>query len=443
MVEAFEIRVGDARKLLPAIPDESVQCVVSSPPYFGLRDYGTGSWAGGDPACKHRKSELRRGVNLRESAASTRGGANKIAEVGWISHAGTCPCGAVRADDQLGLEATGELYVTRMVALFAEVRRTLRKDGTLWLNMGDSYTASHGPGGSPGDKTTLAGTSKRRTPDDRRRTAFGLPEKSLIGMPWRLALALQADGWILRRDIIWAKPNPMPESVRDRPTTAHEYLFLFSKSGRYHYDAGQIMEPVTGGAHPRGHGLNPKAARGPAGWDRSAGAHHGMAGRYPQPNAPDKIKSPYGQGFTRRAGRLSREFVDRDAEHATRRKTTDAGERYGHTAGWRTREKQNPSFSAAITRLVMARNKRSVWTIATQPFRGAHFATFPEALVEPCILAGSRPGQLVLDPFAGSATVGVVALRYGRRFLGLELNEEYARMGRERVLGPLFTEVSK
>lgn len=213
----------------------------------------------------------------------------------------------------------------------------------------------------------------------------GFKAKDMVGLPWRTAFALQADGWYLRRDIIWSKPNPMPESVLDRPTTSHEYLFLLSKRGRYFYDADAIKESVSGNAHPRGNGVNPKA-KFPHGWDKE---NHGRAG-------------------------------------------------YG-----RFRPRQNASFSAAISGpLFSTRNRRSVWTIATQPYSEAHFATFPEALVEPCIRAGCPVGGTVLDPFMGSGTVALVAKKLGRDFLGIELKPEYIKMAWRRLKAeiPLFLE---
>jgi DNA modification methylase len=283
---------------------------------------------------------------------------------------------------QIGLERTPEEYVARMVEVFREVRRVLADDGTLWLNLGDSYAGS-GPSGA----SYQSETTKRRAAGDGTDGAFrisktlaargmtyadkkpipppGLKPKDLIGAPWRVAFALQSDGWWLRCEIIWHKPNPMPESVTDRPTKAHEQVFLLTKSDRYFYDAAAIAEP--------GSGRDPgnKTHRGP---EAFGGAH------------------------STRTGLVAIKASDK-------------------------------------------RSRRSVWTVPTQPFPEAHFATMPEALVEPCILAGSAPGDLVLDPFAGSGTVGVVAMRHGRRFLGLELNTDYAAMARRRIAGPLFAEI--
>jgi DNA modification methylase len=279
-------------------------------------------------------------------------------------------CGARRIDAQLGLERTPEEYVARMVEVFRDVKRVLADDGTLWLNLGDSYVGTSGAG-TRVDHTNTGGAGTRSTsarPAGMRPGADNpLKAKDLVGIPWRVAFALQADGWYLRSDIIWAKPNPMPESVTDRPTKAHEYVFLLAKSQRYYYDAAAIAEEALNTPGGRLNGNTKHAADWPAG---SAAEGRGL---------------------------------DRGGLRETR-------------------------------------NRRTVWTVATQPFSGAHFAVMPEALVEPCVLAGSAPGDIVLDPFAGSGTVGVVALRHGRRFIGCELNAEYAQMARRRVAGPLFAE---
>ncbi|AOY96874.1 site-specific DNA-methyltransferase [Cupriavidus sp. USMAA2-4] len=289
-----------------------VQCIVTSPPYWGLRDYGVGG--------------------------------------------------------QLGLEPTLREFLVNMVEVFDLARELLADGGTLWLNMGDGYVPCR---------------------DSR------VKSKDVTGQPWRLAFALQDAGWWLRQDIVWHKPNPMPESVRDRCTKAHEYLFLLTKSEKYFYDFEAMQEPVSGGAHARGNGVNPKAV--PSGWDTAAGGHRELKGRYPGT----------GVGFGR-----------------------------GYDKVAKPRAKQNASFSAAVAELVTTRNRRSVWTIPTQAFDGAHFATFPEALVEPCILAGSRPGDIVFDPFLGSGTVASVAQRLGRRWLGAELNPEYIALQAERTRQP-------
>lgn len=299
----WEIRQGRNLDRLAEMPDESVQTCITSPPYWGLRDYGE--------------------------------------------------------DDQLGLEPTPEEYVENMVAVFREVRRVLRDDGTLWLNLGDSYAS--GEVGRHDGRTKNSGYGARH-PGPRQSTKLntGLKPKDLVGIPWRVAFALQADGWYLRSDIIWHKPNPMPESVTDRPTKAHEYLFLLTKSPRYYYDADAIRE-------------------GTQEWSSAKGFS--------------------GAGQDQRTGGLAH--------------------RNGH--GHHSHESQS------------GRNKRTVWTVTTKPFSGAHFAVFPPDLIEPCVLAGCPEGGTVLDPFSGSGTTGMVALRHDRSYIGLELNPEYAEMSRNRI----------
>lgn len=314
---SFEIQQGDCLELLRGMDAESVQCCVTSPPYWGLRDYG---------------------------------------------HPG-----------QLGLERAPELYVARLVEIMREVRRVLRDDGTLWLNLGDCYNAGRNGGHAGGTAALNAGRNLEEIYQHRSGVnAPGLKPKDLVGIPWRVAFALQADGWWLRQDIIWAKPNPMPESVTDRCTKAHEYVFMLSKSAHYFYDAAAIAE---------------------------AAIHSGRVVEY---DGSQKVSQD----------------------------------------GYSTNNRRAPGNPGGSQRVVVGekRNRRDVWAIATQPFPEAHFATMPEALVEPCILAGSKPGDLVLDPFAGSGTVGVVALRHGRSFVGCELNPEYAAMAKRRIAGPLFAE---
>ena len=293
-------------QVLKELPAESVHCVVTSPPYWGLRDYGT--------------------------------------------------------DGQLGLEETPEQHVTKIVEVFSEVRRVLRTDGTLWLNYGDSYSNSQSMTTNEkalkGMQSTAAGTHgsghKKRS---------GLKPKNLCGIPWRVAFALQAAGWWLRQDIIWHKPNPMPESVTDRCTKAHEYIFLLTKAAKYHYDADAIREP-----------------------------------------AQDRV------------------FL----EH-TKPKKPEPGQRLKQGSSWSQAE--GPT---GFGHHENGRNRRSVWTIPTAPYPGAHFATFPPKLIEPCIMAGCPEGGTVLDPFLGSGTTGSVAQKNGCKFIGIELNEEYLQLAVKR-----------
>ena len=316
----MSIIVGDCRIVMAAMEPESVQCCVTSPPYFGLRDYGH--------------------------------------------------------EDQIGAEATVDAYVSALVDVFRQARRVLADDGTLWLNLGDSYAANRGRQVPDGKHIDVGNNKWMRVPG-------GLKSKDLIGIPWRVAFALQADGWYLRKDIIWAKPNPMPESVRDRPTSSHEHVFLFAKSEQYHYDAAAIAEPTV-----RGYG-------GSTFVDGKTGSN-GL-GRVSHRPRFGGIKAA-GYGDHRKSGN---EYVDRTE----------------------------------------MRNKRDVWTIPTRGFSGAHFAVMPEALVAPCIQAGSRPGDTVLDPFGGAGTVALVAERLGRRWKIIELNSAYAEIARRRIdhwRGPLL-----
>ena len=258
------IIIGDVREKLAEMPDESVHCVVTSPPYFGLRDYGTASWEGGDPACDHLGPPMRTNAKPTDNSSTFHGGTSRANEPMGKS----CnKCGATRTDKQIGLEPTPVEFVAVMVDVFREVRRVLRKDGTLWLNLGDSYASGGGAGGV-GTRGGLAKAAERadgkprnaENRSDKDGALFagdrpstiggGTKAKDLLGIPWRVAFALQADGWYLRQDLIWSKPNPMPESVTDRCTKAHEYLFLLSKSARYHYDAEAIAEDALRAGDP-------------------------------------------------------------------------------------------------------------------------------------------------------------------------------------------------
>jgi DNA modification methylase len=345
-----------------------VQIVVTSPPYWGLRDYGLPPliW-GGDAACVHEWGY----AQIANDGVKTRWTHNPESlrdQTPGREAAHTClHCHAWRGC--LGLEPTPELYVEHLVTVFREVRRVLRDDGTLWLNLGDSYATSvRGEGGTErglhADRRTRYDLNQHFAPLHVR---HGLKPKDLVGIPWRVAFALQADGWYLRADIIWAKPNPMPESVTDRPTKAHEYLFLLAKSERYYYDAEAIKESLA-----------PSTVDDPRQWD------------------PD-----YQEIRIRNRG----------------------GRTDGFTSG-----------SSLLKASGNRRNRRSVWTIATQPFSEAHFATFPLELVRPCILAGCPVAGLVMDPFCGTATVGEACASLGRRFLGLDLSATYlGSMARDRI----------
>jgi DNA modification methylase len=293
-------------------------------------------------------------------------------------------------DGQIGLESTPEAYVARMVEVFREVRRVLRDDGTCWVNLGDSYNSAasgqNGMGGTLGGGKPCGGNG---TTAGRRALLDNLKPKDLVGIPWRVAFALQADGWWLRQDIIWHKPNPMPESVRDRCTKAHEYVFLLTKSERYFYDAEAVSEPVAVSTTAR---LSQPSLPLQAGSDRVPG----------KTNGPMKAVGPRFGG---------NKFGDSDdPKHAT-----ESGNVY-----------QIPDANGR-------RNRRSVWTVTTKPYSGAHFATMPPDLVEPCILAGCPEGGTVLDPFAGSGTTLAVAAELGRSGIGCELNPAYIALAERRI----------
>lgn len=352
---------------LKKLPDESVDCVVTSPPYYGLRDYGTGTWVGGDPNCDHEdaRKKTRFDYAIDEKQSTSKGTDMKIYEK-------VCPiCGAVRVDEQIGLEETPEEYINRLVSLFREIRRVLKKDGTCWVNLGDSYSGncSRTSKGRAGMGAEREGVFKK---------GGVLPSKNLIGIPWRFAFAMQNDGWILRQDIIWAKPNPMPESVTDRCTKSHEYIFLFSKNQRYYYDYKAIQEKAVSSDD-----LERRVKNGKAEWKT------------------DKAKDTYAVSGE---GRDRRELYTQN---------------------------ENGEYM---------RNKRDVWSVPTKPDKVAHFATYPEELIIPCILAGSKSGGVILDPFMGSGTTARVARKLNRHFIGFELNPEYCKIinKKTQVTGDLF-----
>jgi len=364
-----KIICGDALTELRKLPDELVQCVVTSPPYWSLRDYGTAKWEGGDPLCNHIE---KRGTTRGGQKSTITGGQDITPHLGQYRN--ICQkCGAVRIDKQLGLEKTPEEYVSKMVEIFREVKRVLGNDGSVWLNLGDSYAGS---GGAHAEHHKNPGISKshdrrgvphwgNRNDPGRYLAPAGLKPKDLVGIPWRVAFALQADGWYLRSDIIWSKPNPMPESVTDRPTKAHEYIFLLSKNAKYYYDAESIKEGAV--------------------WDVD------------------------GTGTIKRKERQREGLKSNpdDIKNGIRKIYPDAKTGY------------------AFKKIDGTRNKRSVWEVATQPYPEAHYATFPEALIKPCILAGCPEGGIVLDPFIGSGTTAKVARDLNRQYYGIELNPEY------------------
>jgi len=385
-LEANKIHHGNAVELLRLIPRGTVDTCVTSPPYFGLRNYGTPPqvW-GGDRTHEHAWDNHRYyveggGSGPASDAFSSAGEANakRLKEARWRSD-DTCICGAWRGS--LGLEPTPKMFVHHLVQLFRGVRDALRDDGTLWVNIGDSYcsTPNSGagwesstltkPNGRP-RKIQMAQTGSKRGVATRK--DYGdLKLKDLLGIPWMLAFALRDDGWYLRSDIIWAKKNCIPESVRDRPTRSHEYMFLLSKSPKYYYDHEAVKEPCKSG-----------------------------------PSDMKKMR----EGKARLGGKTLNHVDELCAATARTKLAQKRG--VGHPEG---------------------RNMRDVWHIATRGFKGAHFATFPPDLVEPCIKAGSREGGVVLDPFSGAGTTAVVAKKLGRRYIGLELNAEYVAMSERRI----------
>lgn len=465
-VTSWHVECCDVMTGLQHVPSNSVHCVAFSPPYYGLRDYKIppSIW-GGDPECEHEwadetvEREMRRGIGLRDSTANTRGGAKKVAEIPHqkFTHGFCKHCSAWKGCH--GLEPTPSLYIRNAVLIYRELKRVLRPDGNLWINIGDSYATK--PHGKSSTHDPLYPSGRNRSVGNRanRQSLVECKPKELIGIPWRLAFALSDDGWYRRAEVIWNKLAPMPESASDRPTRAHEQVFVFghpdgdgnvvpclddpntvflmSRSGRYFYDAVASSEECTGNAHSRGNGVNPKASE-----IDDIGDHHGVP-------------------------------------------------------------KQNPSFSAAVNELVERRNMRTVWSLGPESYKGAHFAVMPTELARKILVAGTsekgccprcgapwvrvvekerlatRPASktkvgrrmldghlevgnrdperhmtasrtigweptckcgieetipcLVLDPFNGHGTTGVVARRLGLRYIGLEVNPEYAKASRKRI----------
>jgi DNA modification methylase len=443
---------GDCREILPTLEPESVQCCVTSPPYWGLRDYGTAEWEGGSVWCEHKPSQEWDGRNFIDKSGLKGGWENQVARSTnrWYENDGSCKCGARRIDSQLGLEATPQEYITKMVAVFREVWRVLRDDGTCWINLGDSYAGSSMSGGCK-ESSTLVGTHHEdrngcRFNGNKRET--GLKPKDLCMMPARLAMALQADGWYLRSEIVWHKPNPMPESVTDRPTKAHEMIYLLVKNGgkpliwrardtgewSYEPDLSETIiqrnwkfgDPDPGGNWSKG--FRQGQYCGNSAFDNSDNKARVILEK--REKADEEI--PRWKGFDY--------FYDAEAirEPAAEDRFKKRPNGWPYNPDNKLAEggsgiKHNHSFAAACTELLDFRNKRTVWTIATQPYAEAHFATFPEEIPKLCILAGSKPGDTILDPFAGSGTVGKVALELGRKAILIELNPEYMRLARERT----------
>lgn len=361
---------GDALELLPGLAPESVQCVVTSPPYWALRNYGIpdSNW----PAIEFSPMPGLPAVH----------------------------CGPWKGC--LGQEESVADFVGHVVHVFRLVRNALRGDGTLWVNMGDSYAGARGGAqGSTGQCADRSAAALGVRVRNRTTVVDGLKKKDLIGQPWRIAFALQADGWVLRSEVIWHKPSVQPESVQDRCTRAHEHLFMFSKDSDYFSNFAAIREPSTGNAHPR-RKLAPRSKTG------ASDLFPETAGTDEPTLSTDRI--PHGWAV----GSGSHAAIDhnRPGVHPKANRAP---------AGTRA----NASFSAAVTDLREDRNRRTVWTIPSEPLHEEHFAAFPTKLVEPCILASTRPGDVVLDPFAGTGTTGRVALAHGRRAVLIEANPAY------------------
>lgn len=327
---------------------------VTSPPYYGLRDYGTGKWVGGDPNCPHKRLSKTSDTTITGHAQD-----ELIGNVGDAIYKTICPlCGAVREDKQVGLEETPEEYISKLVNIFHEVKRVLKDDSTLWVNIGDSYACKSSnnrnfldDGGRGGNNVYLH--TRNFENDD-------IKTKDLIGIPWMLAFALRADGWYLRQDIIWHKPNPLPESVKDRCTKCHEYVFLLSKSPKYYFDYESIQEQCVSN-------------------------------------------------------------------------TTNENIRFGGTKYGDNSDEKFAIYSGNSWIPTSKRHRRDVWTIPPANIKEAHFATMPERLAELCILAGCPKGGVVIDPFFGSGTTGIVAKKLRRDYVGIELNPEYIELAERRI----------
>jgi len=470
----IKVYLGDCRETLKEIENESVHTCITSPPYWGLRDYGTAEWVGGDPDCPHmRTTKIGKNPSTGHKAMFEQGNV-----VGDAIFKNECPiCGAKRKDSQLGLEDTPEEYVENLVTVFKEVKRVLRDDGTVWLNLGDSYNTTQA-----GNKTWGSGVGANKHYKDgsipkKRNLTQGLKQKDLVGIPWRVAFALQADGWYLRQDIIWHKPNPMPESVRDRCTKAHEYIFLLSKNARYYFDHEAIKEDLAESSKIR---LN-EDIENQKGSDRVLGKSNGNMKAVGGNKSHGKYKNQETEAKNRQGLHANRgdklievreglpeqsvlvEFLRSRVNAKTLADNTDipltkiehwfrrdkTGFSYPSIEDWKkVREfiddfsnefyeidKGLSEFDLKTDEVVVnpKRNKRSVWTVTTKPFKGAHFATFPMDLIEPCVLAGCPKGGVVLDPFGGSGTTAQVADGFNRDAILCELSEDYVKIIKERM----------
>jgi len=425
---------GDAVEVLRGLPAESVQTCITSPPYYGLRDYGTAKWEGGDLECSHRNPTRHQG----QGANSQRAGRSNVEEQKGENYRDECPlCGARRANVEIGHEPAPAACIARLIEVFREVRRVLRPDGVLFMVIGDSYARDAGKGQhKPGDSGKQAyvydngsgrasatlnlakhlESESRGSSDgfvgrgDRapiRVGGDGLKPKDLIGIPHMLAFALRDDGWYWRNEIVWAKPSPLPESVRDRCTRSHEFVMMFSKSARYYWDSAAISEPIATDPRENYPARAKSTTRGTQGGAAARGNDRDKSGGFPP-------RHYIGGGPVTPQNQPAQAALGRDLAASTLGRQNADG----------------------------FRNKRDVWWIPAKTSKwgkGLHFAAFPEALVEPMILAGSRPGDVVCDPFMGSGTTGAVAVRLGRRFVGIDLKPEYVDVSARRILA----EVSK
>lgn len=346
---------GDCFNVLKKLESNLADCCITSPPYFNLRDYGTAIWGGGNENCEHKNNGN-----------------------------GICSkCEAHKTDLQVGMEETPEKYIERLVSVFHEVKRVLKDDGTLWVNIGDCYCNSNKYSNDKND--------------------YKMKDK--IGIPWMLAFALRKDGWYLRQDIIWAKPNPLPESVTDRCTGSHEYIFLLSKNPNYYFDYKAIQEQANydGRKDIMMHG-SPK---------------YGQESIYPEDKKNNTMATKGHARWQFKPG--PRIGGNKYGDNDDKRYDTKSGNAYF------------PQMSEnGMDDMILVRNKRDVWTVPTKGYNGAHFATYPKKLIEPCVLAGSRKGGIVLDPFNGAGTTGIMALKHGRKYIGIELNPEYIEITEER-----------
>lgn len=419
MIELNKVYEGHALDVLKTFPEKIFNTCVTSPPYYGLRAYGTDPviWDG-DENCQHKWISA---TYVRNSKAS---GVKQLTNIGAnsrdvpVKNDFCSKCGAWRGE--LGSEPTPELFIKHLVDIFREVKRTLRDDGTIWVNMGDSYFGGGGASGHTSETKNFGRTTESYgAVKTANRKSDYLKPKDLIGIPWMLAFALRADGWYLRQDIIWNKPNPMPESVTDRCTKSHEYIFLMSKSSKYYYDAKAIATPykdktyTTFGCQSNGYGdgtglvksenwgndisiRKPKQWKTPDGWDTGKGSH----------------------------GTIHREGREKGFKGYKHRGKNADKTIHGHSGNF---DSDGNLIGDGLA------NKKSVWTVATQSFPEAHFATFPELLIVDCIKAGCPEGGTVLDPFTGTNTTGLVSRKLNRNYVVIELNPEYIKMGDKRV----------